>query len=42
MKTIEQKKVVQYSISFKQMVVKEIEEGGKFNFVPKNIILEEQ
>ena len=35
MKTIQQRKVVRYSISFKQMVVKEIEEGGNFNFIRK-------
>lgn len=35
MKTIQQRKQVRYSISFKQMIVKEIEEGGCFNFIRK-------
>jgi transposase len=33
MATKEQRKVIRYSISFKQMVVKEIEEGGGLEFV---------
>ena len=35
MKTIQQKKTIRYSISFKQMVVKEIEEGAEREFVRK-------
>lgn len=35
MKTIEQKKTIRYSISFKQMVVKEIEDGALKEFVRK-------
>jgi transposase-like protein len=35
MKTIGQKKTFRYSISFKQMVVKEVEEGASFGFVRK-------
>ncbi len=35
MKTIQQRKQVRYSISFKQMIVKEVEEGGCFNFIRK-------
>lgn len=35
MATINQRKVVRYSISFKQMVVKEIEEGESLQFVRK-------
>ena len=35
MKTIQQKKTIRYSISFKQMVVKEIEEGGEREFIRK-------
>jgi len=33
MATKQQRKVIRYSISFKQMVVKEIEEGGGLEFV---------
>ncbi len=35
MKTIEHKKTIRYSISFKQMVVKEVEEGNSIEFVRK-------
>lgn len=35
MKTIQQKKTIRYSISFKQMVVKEIEGGALREFVRK-------
>lgn len=35
MKTIEQRKTIRYSISFKQMVVKEVEEGNSIEFVRK-------
>ncbi|MEO6681834.1 MAG: hypothetical protein ABIN48_03325 [Ginsengibacter sp.] len=35
MKTIQQKRTIRYSISFKQMVVKEIEEGAGREFVRK-------
>lgn len=35
MKTIGQKKTVRYSISFKQMVVKEVEEGAALDFVKR-------
>ena len=33
MKTIQQRKVIRYSISFKQMVVKEVEGGNSIEFV---------
>jgi transposase-like protein len=35
MKTREQKKSIRYSLSFKQMVVREVEEGGNIEFVRK-------
>ena len=35
MATKQQRKVIRYSISFKQMIVKEIEEGGGLEFVRK-------
>ena len=35
METIQQKSVIRYSISFRQMVVKEIEEGSSFEQVKK-------
>jgi transposase-like protein len=35
MKTIEQKKTIRYSIGFKQMIVKEVEEGSSMEFVRK-------
>ena len=35
MQTIEQRKTLRYSISFKQMVVKEVEEGSSMEFVRK-------
>ncbi len=35
MQTIEQRKTIRYSISFKQMVVKEVEEGSSMEFVRK-------
>ncbi len=35
MKTTEQKKSIRYSLSFKQMVVREVEEGGNIAFVRK-------
>ena len=35
MATNQQRKIVRYSISFKQMVVKEIEQGGGLEFVRK-------
>ena len=35
MKTIEQRKTIRYSISFKQMVVQEVEEGSSMEFVRK-------
>ena len=35
MKTREQKKSIRYSLSFKQMVIREVEEGGNIDFVRK-------
>ena len=35
MKTREQKKSIRYSLSFKQMVIREVEEGGNIEFVRK-------
>jgi len=35
MKTIQQKSIIRYSISFRQMIVKEIEEGGGLEQVKK-------
>lgn len=35
MKTIQQKSIIRYSISFRQMIVKEIEEGGGLERVKK-------
>ncbi len=35
MQTIEQRKTIRYGISFKQMVVKEVEEGSSMEFVRK-------
>ncbi len=35
MKTIQQGKTIRYSISFKQMIVKEVEEGSSMEFVRK-------
>lgn len=35
MQTNEQRKTIRYSISFKQMVVKEVEEGSSMEFVRK-------
>jgi transposase len=35
METIQQRTVIRYSISFRQMIVKEIEEGGSLELVKK-------